>query len=273
MTGIDPTARVASGARIGSDVVIGPYCVIGPGVAIGDRCRLVAHVHVTGHTSIGERTSIAPFVSLGGPPQSTRYRGGPTRLVIGAGCDIRENVTMNIGTEDDRGVTEVGDRCFFMAGSHVGHDCRVGNDVIFANHATLGGHVTVGDYAFLGGNCAVHQFGRIGESAMIAGFSAVIGDVIPFGFCLGVYGRLGGLNTVGMKRRKIKRAQMHVLRQLYKTLFQGEGHFADRLKAAAREFAAEPIAMQVVDFIRAGGKRPLTMPVKRGRAAAPQLEE
>ena len=129
MAAIDPTARIEPGATIGQDVTIGPYCTIGANVSIGDGCRLVAHVNVAGHTSIGSRTTIYPFASLGSPPQSVKYRGGPTRLVVGADCDIRENVTMNIGTEDGGGITEVGDRCFFMVGSHVAHDCKVGNNV------------------------------------------------------------------------------------------------------------------------------------------------
>ena len=201
MAAIDPTARVEPGAVIGQDVSIGPYCVIGPNVAIGDGCRLVAHVHVTGHTTIGARTVIYPFASLGTPPQSVKYRGGPTRLVIGADCDIRESVTMNTGTEDDGGVTEVGDRCFLMVGSHVGHDCQVGNDVTFANNVVLGGHVTVGDYVVFGGQAAVRQFVRIGEGAMVVGMSGVRADVIPFGLVQGPLADLIGLNVVGMRRR------------------------------------------------------------------------
>src|SRR5712691_4441588 len=154
MTEIDPTAHIDSGAAIGPDVTIGPYCVIGPNVVIDEGCRFMAQVHVTGHTSIGARTVIYPFASLGTPPQSVKYRGGPTRLVIGSDCDIREGVTMNAGTEDDGGVTRVGDRGLFMVGSHVGHDCEVGSDVILANNAVLGGHVTIGDHSFLGGGAA-----------------------------------------------------------------------------------------------------------------------
>src|SRR5262245_38047013 len=129
---IDPTARIQPGAVIGQDVEIGPYCVVGNNAVLGDGCRLIAHVNVDGHTTIGPRTRIAPFTSLGGPPQSTRYRGGPTTLVVGADCDIRENVTLNLGTEDGGGTTTVGERCLLMVGSHVGHDCHVGNDVTFA---------------------------------------------------------------------------------------------------------------------------------------------
>src|ERR1700723_4244858 len=124
---IDPTARVADGARVGDGVEIGPYCMVGPDVQLGDGVRLIAHVHIAGVTTIGEGTVVYPFASLGTPPQSVHYRGGPTKLVVGADCDLRESVTMNTGTEDGGGVTRVGDRCFLMVGSHVGHDCQVGN--------------------------------------------------------------------------------------------------------------------------------------------------
>ena len=166
MTSIDSTARIAAGAKIAAGAAIGPYCVIGPDVVIDEGCRLVAHVSVIGHTTIGARTVVYPFASLGTPPQSVKYRGGPTRLAIGSDCDIRENVTINIGTEDDRGITEVGDHCFLMAGSHVGHDCKVGNHVVMANNAVLGGHASVGDNSFLGGQAAVRQFVRIGDSSL-----------------------------------------------------------------------------------------------------------
>jgi UDP-N-acetylglucosamine acyltransferase len=149
MARIHSTAVIDRGAEIAADVEVGPYCVIGPHVVVHAGCRLAAHVHIAGHTTIGARAVIAPFASLGSPPQSTRYRGGPTRLVIGEDCDIREHVTMSTGTEFDRGVTEVGNRCMFMAGSHVGHDCQVGDDVILANNAVLGGHVVIGRHAFL----------------------------------------------------------------------------------------------------------------------------
>jgi len=263
MTDIDPMARVAAGAVIGSDVAIGPYCIVGPHVTIGDGCRLVAHVHVTGHTTIGPRCTIYPFASLGTPPQSVKYRGGPTRLVVGVDCDIREGVTMNIGTEADRALTEVGDRCFFMAGSHVGHDCRVGSDVTFANNAVLGGHVTVGDFTVLGGQSAVRQFMRIGEGAMISGLSGVIADVIPYGYVVGQLADMVGINVVGLKRRGIARAEMHRLRQAYRALFFGAGTFRERLETVAGEFAAEPLVNKVITFIRAGGSRPLTMAIQR----------
>jgi len=263
---IDPTARVAAGARIGDSVEIGPYCIVGPQVEMQNGVRLLAHVHVTGVTTIGEGTVVYPFASLGTPPQSVHYRGGATRLVIGARCELRESVTMNTGTEDGGGVTRVGERCFFMAGSHVGHDCQVGNDVTLANNAVLGGHVGVGDYTFLGGHVAIHQFVRIGEGAMMGGMSATRADIIPFGFALGQDAVLVGLNIVGLRRRGATRAEMHRLRRAYHRLFFVEGRLAERVEAVAGEFADDPLVEKIIAFIRAGGKRPLMQPSRRGGA-------
>jgi UDP-N-acetylglucosamine acyltransferase len=263
MPQIHPTACVDASAQVADDAVIGPYCVIGPGASIGGGCRLVAHVHVTGRTSIGARTQIFPFASLGTPPQSVRYRGGDTRLVVGADCNIREGVTLNIGTEDGGGLTEVGDRCFMMAGSHVGHDCKVGNDVTFANNAVLGGHVTVGDFCFFGGNAAVHQFVRVGEGAMIGGLSGVRTDLIPFGYAVGQLADLVGLNVIGLKRRGFARADMHRLRRAYRMLFTGAGVFRERVDATVREFGDDPVVGRIVAFIQAGGDRSLMQPARR----------
>ncbi|HEX5508825.1 MAG TPA: acyl-ACP--UDP-N-acetylglucosamine O-acyltransferase [Pseudolabrys sp.] len=265
MTTIDPTARIEAGATIGQNVSIGAYCTVGPNVSIGDGCRLVAHVHVAGHTTIGPRTVVYPFASLGSPPQSVKYRGGPTRLVIGADCDIREGVTANIGTEEDRGITEIGDRCFLMVGSHVAHDCKVGSDVTFANNAVLGGHVTVGDYVVFGGGAAVRQFVRIGDGAMVVGLSGVRADVIPWGMVHGPLADLVGLNVIGMARRGFAKAQIHVLRAAYQALFFGEGEFRARLDRLDKKEAADPLVRSMIDFIRAG-KRPLTMAARRTEA-------
>jgi len=262
MPNIHPSACIDPAAQIAEDVTIGPCCVIGPNVSIAGGSHLIGHVHVAGHTTIGERAQIYPFASLGTPPQSMRYRGGPTCLIIGADCIIREGVTMNTGTEDDRGVTEVGDRCYLMAGSHVGHDCKVGNDVSFANNAVLGGHVTVGDFCFLGGQAAVHQFVRIGEGAMIGGLSGVRTDLIPFGYAVGQLADLVGLNVVGLKRRGYNRGDMHRLRRAYRKLFADAGTFRDRVAAVTGEFAADPVVGKIVAFINAGGNRALMQPAR-----------
>jgi len=262
---IDPSARIDAGATIGKDVSIGPYCVIGPDVSLGDGCRLVSHVNIAGHTTIGPRTVIYPFVSLGTPPQSVSYRGEPTKLVVGADCQIREGVTMNTGTAQDRGVTAVGDKCFIMINSHIAHDCRVGNNVTFANNVMLGGHVVIEDNVLFGGGVAVRQYVRIGEGAMIVGLSGVRADIIPWGMAQGPLANLIGLNVIGMRRSGASKAEILALRRAYQALFFGEGEFRARLDAVERDFGGDARVRKVVDFIRAG-KRPLTTAIRRNES-------
>src|ERR1700759_78495 len=231
MSRIDPTARVEDGAAIGEGATIGPYCIIGPHAAIGANCTLISHVQVMGHTSIGEGCTISPFAVLGAAPQDFSYRGEPPRLEIGASGIIREGVTMNVGTVKGGGLTRVGARGYFMNNSHVGHDCTVGNDVIFATSATLRGHCEIDDFVYIGGLSAVHQFTRIGPQVMVGGVCGVRGDVIPFGLVNGQYAVLEGLNIIGMKRRKFTKQRLAAVRAFYQKLFYGPGVFAERLEA------------------------------------------
>jgi UDP-N-acetylglucosamine acyltransferase len=256
---IDPTARVADGARLASDVDIGPYCIVGPQVELRAGVRLLSHVNVTGVTVVGERTEVYPFASLGSPPQSNAYRGGATRLVVGSDCRIREGVTMSTGSEDGGEVTAVGNGCFLMANSHVGHDCTVGDHVTFANGAVLGGHVSVGSHVFIGGNTAVHQFVRIGEGAMLGGMSGITRDVIPFGFAFGPKAELVGINVVGLRRRGFGRDDIRSIRAAYRALFFGPDTFAGRLAAAETAFADDPAVGKILAFARDRGGRPLMM--------------
>jgi len=259
---IDPSAQIEAGAQIGKNVSIGPYCTIGAQVTIGDDCQLIGHVNLAGHTTIGPRTVIYPFASLGTPPQSVSYKGETTKLVVGADCDIREHVTMNTGTEQDRGVTTVGDKCFLMVGSHVAHDCQVGNNVVFANNIMLGGHVVIGDNVVFGGGVAVRQFVRIGEGAMIVGLGGVRADVIPWGMAQGPLANLIGLNVVGMRRAGVPKSEILNVRRAYQVLFFGEGEFRARLERIERDLSSDARVRKIIDFIRAG-KRPLTMAIKR----------
>ena len=259
MPRVDPTARLADGARLADDVEVGPYCIVGPQAELRSGVRLLSHVNIAGVTVVGERSIAYPFVSLGTAPQSTAYRGEPTTLTIGADCQFREGVTVSAGTVKGGGKTIVGDRCFMMVNSHIGHDCVVGSDVTFANNAVLGGHVTVGDHVFLGGQTAVHQHVRIGEGAMVGGVSGIAGDIIPYGFCLGQRAVLVGLNVVGLQRRGHSRQDIHRIRDAYRLLFLEPGLFADRLKAAGAEFAGDPSVGKILDFIHARGSRPLMM--------------
>jgi UDP-N-acetylglucosamine acyltransferase len=263
MARIHPLASIDPAALIADDAEIGPFCVIGPHVSIAIGCRLIAHVHVAGHTSIGARTVVHPYASLGGPPQSLSYRGEPTRLVIGADCDLREGVTMNLGTAAGGGVTEVGDHGLYMAYAHVGHDCRVGDHVIFANCATLGGHCSIGDYVFFGGLSAALQHARIGAQAMIGGVCGVRADVIPFGLANGAVARLIGINVVGMRRRGFPRESMSAAREAYRMLFFDSAPMAERLGKVESQCGSDPAVAQILAFIRAGSDRPLCRPDRR----------
>jgi len=262
MSTIDPTARIEDGAVIGDGSSIGPYCTVGPDVVIGANCKLIAHVHVTAQTTIGDGCTIYPFVSLGTPPQSLSYRGELTRLQIGQGCTIREQVTMNAGTVAGGGITRVGDRGYFMNCSHVGHDCQVGNDVIFATSATLGGHAEIGDHVFIGGLSAVHQFTRVGAQVMVGALTGVRSDVIPFALASGAYAALTGLNVVGMKRRKFTRERLATIRSFYQMLFHGPGVFADRLNGIRHLSAKDPAIAEILNFIDTGKHRELCQPKK-----------
>lgn len=260
MSKIDPTARVADGAVIGDGTEIGPYCIIGPHVTIGAGCKLIGHVHVTAQTTIGDNCTIYPFASLGAAPQIIGVGNELTRLEIGQGCTIRESVTMNAGSVRGGGVTSVGDRGYFMNCAHVGHDCHVGNDVIFATSATLGGHCEIGDFVFMGGLSAVHQFTRIGSQAMIGGVCGVRGDVIPFGLVNGQYAALEGLNIVGMKRRKFTKARVAAVRSFYQELFHGPGVFAERVERVQPLSGEDPAIAEILSFIAGAKHRALCLP-------------
>ncbi|MEM8985814.1 MAG: acyl-ACP--UDP-N-acetylglucosamine O-acyltransferase [Pseudomonadota bacterium] len=260
MTTIHATALVEDGAQLGENVSIGPFCQVGANVSLGDGVKLRSHVLIEGHTSLGANSEVHAFACLGGPPQHLGYQGEDTKLIIGDKTVIREHVTMHPGTAQGRGETRVGANGFFMAGSHVAHDCIVGDHVVFANGATLGGHVTIEDYVFMGGLCAVHQFCRIGAYAFVGGMAGVPTDVIPYGSVFGNHAHLAGLNIVGMKRRGMARAVIHELRAAYRLLFAEEGTFQERLADVAERFKDTGEVMRIVDFIRADTSRPLCTP-------------
>ena len=259
MPEIHPTAIVHEGAKIGPGVEIGPFCIVGAGAVIGRAVRLISHVVVEGLTEIGEHTVVHPFAVLGGAPQHLAHKGEPTRLVIGERNIIREHVTMHTGTAIGRGVTTVGADGLFMVGSHVAHDCIVGDHVVLANNATLGGHVQVGDYVFMGGLSAVHQWTRIGRHAFIGGVAPVTKDVIPYAL-VGNDAHLEGMNLVGLKRRGFSRDTINDLRTAYRMLFAEEGTFQERLDDVAKGFGRSAEVSEVVAFIRAEAIRPLCTP-------------
>jgi UDP-N-acetylglucosamine acyltransferase len=260
------TAIVEDGARVGAGARIGPYCMIGRDVELGEGVELVSHVAVAGRTRIGPRTRIFPFASIGHQPQDLKFKGEASTLAVGADCIIREGVTMNPGTEGGGMETVVGDRCAFLANSHVGHDCRVGSNVIFSNNVMLAGHCTVGDFAIIGGGAAAIQFARIGAHSFLGGMSGLENDLIPYGMALGNRAYLSGLNIVGLQRRGFPREQIHSLRRAYRLLFAAEGTLVERMDDVASEFRDNSVVQEILAFIRAGGKRSLCTP-RDGRDA------
>ncbi len=260
MTEIHPTAIIEDDARIGENVVIGPYCIIGAEVELGDGVTLNSHVVVNGRTTIGANTKIFPFASIGLPPQDLKYKGEPSRLEIGCNNVIREHVTMNPGTEGGGMLTRIGNNCLFMVGSHVAHDCQIGDHAILVNNATLGGHVRIDEWAIIGGLSAVHQFVRVGRHAMVGGMSGVENDVIPYGSAIGNRARLQGLNIVGLKRRDFDRDTIHSLRNAYRLLFAQEGTMSERLEDVAELLHDNEPVMEIVEFIRADSSRSICQP-------------
>ena len=260
MSQIHPTAIVAAGARLDDEVTIGPYCVIGEHVELAAGVNLKSHVVIDGRTKIGERTRIFPFASIGFETQDLKYKGEPSSLEIGHDNTIREHVTINPGTEGGGMVTRIGNHCLLMVGSHVAHDCQLGDHVILVNNGTLGGHVVMEDYAILGGLSAVHQFCRIGRHAMIGGMSGVERDVIPYGLAMGDRARLTGINIVGMQRRGFSRDEIQSLRNAYNCLFGDGGTLSERVDETARRFGGVRPVDDLVAFIKADSSRAICQP-------------
>jgi UDP-N-acetylglucosamine acyltransferase len=260
MANIHATAVVDPSARLGTGVEIGPFCVIGPDVELGDGTKVHSHAVITGRTAIGAGSQVYPFASIGQRPQDVKFRDEPSTLTIGANTTIREHVTINPGTKGGHMATRVGANCLLMIGAHVAHDCELGDNVTLVNGATLGGHVSIGEGAIIGGLSAVHQFVRIGAYAFVGGMSGITADVIPFGMAMGNRASLAGLNIVGLKRKGFPREQIHELRQAYRMLFSSEGTLKERLEDVESMFASNPLAKQIIDFIKTASDRSFTVP-------------
>ena len=240
MSRIHPPAVVESGAQIDESVEIGPFAVIGANVIIGARTKVGSHSVLEGHTTIGEDNTIGHYASIGGRPQDMKYKGEPTKLVIGNRNTIREFTTLHTGTVQDTGVTIIGDDNWIMAYVHVGHDCRLGNNVIMSSNAQLAGHVFVEDHAIVGGMTGVHQFVRIGAHSMVGGASALVQDVPPFVIAAGNKAVPHGINVEGLRRRGFSADAISALRSAYRTLYKNG-------------LSLEEAKVQLADLAQAGG--------------------
>jgi len=215
---IHPTAIIHPSAKLGANVRVGALAVIDADVELGDGCVVGPHAYLTGVTKIGAANQFHAGCVIGDAPQDLKYHGEPTRLVIGDHNVFREHVTVHRSNKLEEN-TVVGSNNFFMAGSHIAHNCLVGDHVIFANGATLAGHVTVQDRAFISGNCLVHQFCRVGTLAIMQGGSAISKDLPPFTVARGDNG-ICGLNTVGLRRAGFSAEERLELKKLYHLLFR-----------------------------------------------------
>ena len=250
MASIHPTAVIHSAAELG-DVVVGPFAVIGAGVQLHDAVSVGAHAVIEGPTVVGEGTEVGHHVVLGGAPQDLKHDPSvATRLVIGAHNVFREFSSAHRGSSGSLGVTTIGDHNYFMANSHVAHDCTVGNHTMFANSAAVAGHVVVADGAILGGLCAVHQHCRVGRLSMVGGGAMCAQDVPPFTVAQGDRAKLFGLNIIGLRRAGYGADAVAPLKDAFRQIFVSD---LPRKLALGRAAEAWPDAAEVqelVDFIR-----------------------
>ncbi len=250
MADIHSTAIIDPRAELG-DVVVGPYAVVEAGVTLADGVVLGAHAVVHGPTSIGAGTQIGPHAVLGGAPQDRKHDGSPTRLVVGERNVFREFTTAHRGTSGGRGVTTIGDDNYFMANSHVAHDCAVGSGCMFANSSAIGGHVTIEDGVVLGGLVGVHQHGRIGRLAMVGGGGMCAQDVPPFTLAQGDRAKLFGLNVLGLRRAGFDLEVVGALKGAWRILFVSDLSVRHALARVRDELGGVAVVEELCAFIEA----------------------
>ena len=245
---IHPTAIVDPKAEIGAGTKIGAYCMVGANVAIGPNCWLQHHVTLAGPMRAGTANKFYAYCSIGQLTQDLKYAGEPTYLEIGAENTFREFVTVNRSTSSD-GKTRIGDRGNFLAYSHIGHDCTVGNEVVFSNNGTLAGHVTIGDNAVMGGLTAVHQFCRIGRFAITGGCSKIVQDVPPFMIADGNPAEIRGVNLVGLERKNFPADRVKWIKEAFRLIYRSKYNTGQALEAVGKELPQNEEIREIVDFI------------------------
>ena len=268
-TRIHPQAVVEKGAELAEGVTVGPFAYVGPNVKLGKGTVVMNHAMVDGHTEMGEGNLVHPYAAVGSQPQDLKYKGEPTRLVMGHRNRVREFATINVGTVQGGGVTRVGDENLVMATAHIAHDCIVGNRCVLANSSLLAGHVTLEDYVILGGASAVHQFARIGAHAMLQGGAMVSRDVPPFCIAAGLASdaALYGLNVIGLRRRGFTSEQRLVMKRFYRAVFREGLKTGDAVAKLKSAFKDSKEAQQVAEFLEKSerGVRPDAGRVRRKR--------
>jgi UDP-N-acetylglucosamine acyltransferase len=249
---IHPTAVVDPGARLAPGVEVGAYSVVGADVEIDSNSWIGSHVVLSGSIRMGASNRVFPFASLGSDPQDKKYGGERTRLEIGCNNTIREYVTINRGTEQDEGVTRVGDDNWIMAYVHIAHDCRIGSHTVLANNTTLAGHVHVGDHATLGGASLVHQYCRIGEHAFTAYGARINKDVPPFVTVCEGRARPRGLNVEGLRRRGFSEERIRILKEAYRILYRSELSLEQAVERLKQIESGNDDVLRLRRFVEAG---------------------
>jgi UDP-N-acetylglucosamine acyltransferase len=251
---IHPSAIVDGSALIHEGVDIGPFAIVGPHVELGEGCSVHAYAQILGHTQMGRDNVVHSHCVIGGAPQDKKYQGEPTRLVIGDRNTFRECCTVNLGTVQDSGVTEIGNDNWIMAYVHIAHDCRVGSHTIMANAVQLAGHVHVGNWAILGGITGVHQFVRVGAHAMTGAGTTLIQDLPPYVMATGNPASPHGINVEGLKRRGFSDEDIQALRRAYKQVYKSGSTLAEALSALAPEAQARPSVALLHQFLSQPGR-------------------
>jgi len=246
---IHATAIVDARAEVGEGTVIGPYSIIGPDVVLGKGCWLQHHVTLMGPAHIGPGNKFYAYCSIGQQSQDLKYNGEPTYLEIGKANVFREFVTVNRSTAGT-GKTRIGDEGNFLAYSHIGHDCTVGDRVVFSNNGTLAGHVQVGDHAIMGGLTAVHQFCRIGRFAITGGCSKIVQDVPPFMIADGNPAKVRGINLIGLERNNFSAESVKLIKEAFRLIYRSKFNTRQALEAISKELPATEEIAQITEFIR-----------------------
>jgi len=260
---IHPTAIISPDAELADNVVVGPYAVIEGRCQIGRDCVIRPHAVLCGNLIMGQGNVVYPGAIIGEKPQHLKYNDEPTSVEIGDNNIFREHVTIHRGTTHSM-VTRIGSNNFFMAGSHVAHDCEIGSRCILANGALVGGHSVLNDNVYLSGNSAVHQFVRIGRLALLSGCSGTTKDMPPFVIQQDI-DTVVGINIVGMRRAGLSNDQIHVVHRAFRYLFGSGLPVPDALKRIEDELGGWDVAREMTDFIRQCPKGINTM--RRRRAA------
>jgi UDP-N-acetylglucosamine acyltransferase len=246
---IDPRAVVSPDAQIAADVEICPFAVIGPQVTIGPRCWVGPHAVVNGPTELGADNKVFQFASIGEASQDKKYKGEPTRLLVGDRNVFREYVTVHRGTVTGIGETRIGNDNLFLAYSHVAHDCVLGSNIILSNVVNLAGHVELGDWVIMGGFAGAHQFCRIGAHAFIGNNTSVLQDIPPYVLATGHPAEPRSVNLEGLKRRGFSEEQIRAIRNAYRVLYRSELKLEDALVQLRAMTAGHDVLSIFVDFI------------------------